>query len=194
MGVEDGVDGLVHISDLSWVKKFRHPKEVFKKGDDVECVVLDVDPERERFSLGIKQLTPDPWSLVSEKYRPGSRVNGKVVSITDFGAFVELEEGIEGLIHISELSDQQVKDPKEIVSIGQEVRVEVLSVDARERRIRLSLRAIAQAEEKEMIEQAQIPAGDGTSKLGEIISKKLAEAKGKELFTGDSKDEPKPKE
>ena len=92
------------------------------------------------------------------------------------------------------MSDQQGKDPKEIVSIGQEVRVEVLSVDARERRIRLSLRAIAQAEEKEMIEQAQIPAGDGTSKLGEIISKKLAEAKGKELFTGDSKDEPKPKE
>jgi small subunit ribosomal protein S1 len=189
VGVEDGVDGLVHISDLSWVKKFRHPKEVFKKGDEVEAVVLDVDPERERFSLGIKQLMADPWSLVADKYRPGTRIVGKVVSITDFGAFVELEDGIEGLIHISELSDQQVKDPKDVVQIGQEVRVEVLSVDPKERRIRLSLRAISQAEEKEQVEHYQAAAEwDGTSKLGEIIQKKLAEAKGKELFTGEAKD------
>ena len=186
VGVEDGVDGLVHISDLSWVKKFRHPKEAFKKGDEVEAVVLDVDPERERFSLGIKQLMADPWSLVAEKYRPGTRIVGKVVSITDFGAFVELEDGIEGLIHISELSDQQVKDPKDVVTIGQEVRVEVLSVDAKERRIRLSLRAISQAEEKEQVEHYQAATEwDGTSKLGEIIQKKLAEAKGRELFTGE---------
>jgi small subunit ribosomal protein S1 len=188
VGVVEGIDGLVHISDLSWVKKFRHPKELFKKGDEVECVVLDIDPERERFSLGIKQLSSDPWSLVAEKYRPGTRITGKVVSITDFGAFVELEEGIEGLIHISELSDQQVKDPKEIVQIGQEIKVEVLSVDPRERRIRLSLRAIAQAEEKEAMEQVQTTEWDGTSKLGEIIQKKLAEAKGRELFTGEQKD------
>jgi len=189
VGVEEGIDGLVHISDLSWVKKFRHPKELFKKGDEVECVVLDVDPGRERFSLGIKQMTPDPWSLVAEKYRPGTRVNGKVVSITDFGAFVELEEGIEGLVHISELSDQQVKDPKEVVSVGQEIKVEILSVDPRERRIRLSLRAVSQAEEKEQVEQVQTQQEwDGTSKLGEIIQKKLAEAKGKELFTGEQKE------
>jgi small subunit ribosomal protein S1 len=194
VGVEDGVDGLVHISDLSWVKKFRHPKEAFKKGDEVEAVVLDVDPERERFSLGIKQLLADPWSLVAEKYRPGTRIVGKVVSVTDFGAFVELEDGIEGLIHISELSDQQVKDPKDVVQIGQEVRVEVLSVDPKERRIRLSLRAISQAEEKEQVEHYQAASEwDGTSKLGEIIQKKLAEAKGRELFTGEKDKDSQPK-
>jgi len=187
VGVEEGIDGLVHISDLSWVKKFRHPKEIFKKGDEVECVVLDLDPERERFSLGIKQLTADPWTLVAEKYRPGTRVRGKVVSITDFGAFVELEEGVEGLVHISELSDQQVNDPKEVVQIGQEVKVEVLSVDPKERRIRLSLRAASQAKEKEEVEQYPTAEWDGKSKLGEMIQKKLLEVKGKELFTGESK-------
>jgi len=187
VGVEEGIDGLVHISDLSWVKKFRHPKELFKKGDELEAVVLDIDPERERFSLGIKQLKPDPWSLVAEKYRPGTKVKGKVVSITDFGAFVELEEGVEGLIHISALSDQEVKDPKEIVQVGQEITVEVLSVAPRERRIRLSLRAVTMAEEKEQSDQAQTPEWDGTSKLGEIIQKKLAEAKGRELFNAEQK-------
>lgn len=187
VGVEEGIDGLVHISDLSWVKKFRHPKELFKKGDEVEAVVLDIDPERERFSLGIKQLNPDPWSLVAEKYRPGTRVKGKVVSLTDFGAFVELEEGIEGLIHISALSDQEVKDPKDVVQVGQEITVETLSVDPKERRIRLSLRAVTQAEEKEQMEQALAPERDSTSKLGEIIQKTLAEAKGRELFNAEQK-------
>lgn len=187
VGVEEGIDGLVHISDLSWVKKIRHPKDLFKKGDEVECAVLDVDPERERFSLGIKQIAPDPWSLVPEKYRSGTRITGKVVSITDFGAFVELEQGIEGLIHISELSEEQVKDPKDVVQVGQEVRAEVLSVDPREKRIRLSLRAVAQKDEEEQLEQYKATEWDGTSKLGEIIQKKLAETKGKELFTGEAK-------
>ncbi len=182
--IGEGIDGLVHISDLSWVKKIRHPKEILKKGDEVECVVLEIDPQKERFSLGIKQLQPDPWSLAPEKYRPGTRVSGKVVSITDFGAFVELEEGIEGLIHISELSDEPVKDPKEVVEIGQEVRVEVLSIDAKERRIRLSLRTLPEEE----LEAHQANQWDGTSKLGEIIQKKLAEAKGKNLFISESEE------
>ncbi len=186
VGVEEGIDGLVHISDLSWVKKVRHPKDLFKKGDEVECVVLDVDPDRERFSLGIKQMEADPWSLVAGKYRPGTRVAGKVVSITDFGAFVELEQGIEGLIHISELSDEQVKDPKDVVQVGQDVRVEVLSVDPQEKRIRLSLRAVAQKEDEAQMEQYKSSEWDGTSKLGEIIQRKLAETKGKDLFPGDS--------
>jgi small subunit ribosomal protein S1 len=187
VGVEEGIDGLVHVSDLSWVKKIKNPKELFKKGDEVECVVLEIDPDRERFSLGIKQLDPDPWSLVPIKYKPGTRISGKVVSITDFGAFVELEKGIEGLIHISELSDEQVKDPKEIVQVGQEVKAEVLSVDPREKRIRLSLRLVAQKEEAEQVEQYKTPEWDGTSKLGEIIQKKLAETKGKDLFPGEAK-------
>ena len=177
--IGEGIDGLIHISDLSWVKKIRHPKEILKKGDEVECVVLEIDPEQERFSLGIKQLQPDPWSLVPQKYRPGSRVKGKVVSITDFGAFVQLEEGIEGLVHISEMSDEPIKSPEEVVKVGEEVLVEVLSVDARERRIRLSLRTFLPEEE----EAYQSSEWDGTSKLGEIIQKKLAEAKGRELFS-----------
>jgi len=183
--IGQGIDGLIHISDLSWVKKIRHPKELLKKGDEVECVVLEIDPEQERFSLGIKQLQPDPWSLVPEKYRPGSRVKGKVVSITDFGAFVQLEEGIEGLVHISEMSDEPVKTPEEVVKVGEEVLVEVLSVDPNERRIRLSLRTFAPEEETAY----QPGERDGTSKLGEIIQKKLAEAKGKELFTQEKEKE-----
>jgi len=186
IGLEEEIDGLVHISDISWVKKFRHPKELFKKGDEVECLVREVDPERKRFSLSIKDLQPDPWSQVPEKYRPGKRVMAKVVSITDFGVFAELEEGIEGLIHISELSDKQIKDPKELVQVGQELKVEILSVDAIERRIRLSLKAAEQPEPEQEPEQYQPPEWDGTSKLGEIIQKKLAEAKGKELFANET--------
>jgi len=204
IGLDEEIDGLVHISDISWVKKFRHPKELFKKGDEVECLVREVDPERKRFGLSIKDLQTDPWSQVPEKYRPGKRVMAKVVSITDFGVFAELEEGIEGLIHISELSDKQIKDPKELVQSGQELKVEILSVDAEERRIRLSLKAAEQPEPEQKAEQYQPPEWDGTSKLGEIIQKKLAEAKGKELFANDAlekkssvetnsrRDEPKP--
>jgi len=173
IGVEEGIDGLAHISDLSWTKRVKHPSEIFKKGDEVEAVVLKIDKDNERFSLGIKQAQPDPWEAVPAKYRPGEDVVGKVVNITDFGVFVELEEGIEGLIHISELSHDKVKDPTELVRPGQEITAEVLNVDISERKIRLSVKALERTEESVAFKKFKRQEGDGTSKLGELIQDKL---------------------
>jgi len=177
VGVEEGIDGLVHISDLSWTKRVKHPSELFKKGQDVDCMVLKIDKENERFSLGIKQAQPDPWESVPAKYRPGQDVVGKVVNITDFGVFVELEEGIEGLIHISELSHEKVKDPTELVQPGQEITAEILNVDVSERKIRLSVKALKRAEDSAAYKTYQKQEGDGTSKLGELIQDKLSKIK-----------------
>lgn len=177
VGVEEGIDGLVHISDISWTKRVKHPSELLKKGDEVDCIVLKIDKENERFSLGIKQIQPDPWESVPHKYRPGMDVKGKVVNITDFGVFVELEEGIEGLIHISELSHAKVKDPSELVQPGQEVTAEILNVDISERKIRLSIKALEQTSEEAAIKEFKKQEGDGTSKLGELIQDKLSKIK-----------------
>ncbi len=136
-----GIDGLLHITDISW-GRVGHPSEYFKVGDEVDVVVLRVDPERERISLGYKQRFEDPWTLVPEKYPIGKRVTGKVVSLTDYGAFVELEEGVEGLIHVSEMSwTRKVKNPRSVLEVGQEVEVVVSDVDPDRRRLSLSLRA-----------------------------------------------------
>src|SRR5579859_447909 len=147
--IEPGIDGLVHISDLSWTKKVRHPSEVYKKGDEVEAVVLGIEVEHERVSLGVKQLTPDPWDSVAQRYPLNSRVNGKVSSVADFGVFVELEEGIEGLIHISQLSNERVDKPSSLFKVGDELEALVVQVDSKERRIGLSVKAIKQHEERE---------------------------------------------
>ena len=120
IGVDEGIDGLVHISDLSWTKRVKHPSEIFKKGDTVKAVVLNIDRENERFSLGLKQLTPDPWEAIPVKYAPGTIVRGKATSVTDFGVFLEIEDGIEGLIHVSELSQEKVESPKDIAHVGDE--------------------------------------------------------------------------
>ncbi len=177
VGVEEGIDGLVHISDLSWTKRVKHPSEVLKKGDEVDCVVLKIDKENERFSLGVKQAQPDPWESVPDKYRPGMEVAGSVVNVTDFGVFVELEEGIEGLIHISELSHEKIKDPTEIVEVGKEVTAEILNVDITERKIRLSVKAREKAEDEASYKKYKKQEGDGTSKLGELIQDKLSQVK-----------------
>ncbi len=136
--IEPGVEGLIHIGDLSWTR-IKHPKEVLKKGKKVEVSIIDVDKERKRISLGYKQLH-DPWKNVAEKYQKDAEIPVKVVRIADFGAFVELEEGVEGLIHISQLSTQRVENPRDVLSEGQEVTARVLEVNPTERRIRLSLR------------------------------------------------------
>ena len=136
--IEPGIEGLIHIGDLSWTR-IKHPKEVLKKGQKVEVSVIEVDTDRKRISLGFKQLN-DPWQGVVEKYAKDMEVPVKVVRIADFGAFVELEEGVEGLIHISQLSSQRVENPKEVLSEGQEVTARILEVNPTERRIRLSLR------------------------------------------------------
>ena len=147
--IEPGIDGLVHISDLSWTKKIRHPSEVCKKGDEIEAIVLGIDVENERVSLGVKQLTPDPWSTVAERYPLNTRIHGKVSSVADFGVFVEIEEGIEGLIHISQLSNERVDKPSSLYKVDDELDALVVQVDPKERRIGLSIKAVKQHEERE---------------------------------------------
>jgi small subunit ribosomal protein S1 len=147
--IEPGIDGLVHISDLSWTKKIRHPSEMVKKGDDVEAVVLGIDAENERVSLGVKQLTPDPWNTIAERYPPNTRIHGKVSSVADFGVFVEIEEGIEGLIHISQLSNERVDKPSSLFKVDDPVEALVVQLDAKERRIGLSIKALKAHEERE---------------------------------------------
>jgi small subunit ribosomal protein S1 len=139
--IEEGIDGLLHVSDLSWTKKVAHPSELLKKGDALECVVLSVDQEKNRVALGLKQLTEDPWlHAIPTNYQPGMIVGGKVTKITNFGVFVELEPGLEGLLHVSELSDSKVENPTDVVKIGDTVEVKILRVDIDDRKIGLSLK------------------------------------------------------
>lgn len=147
--IEPGIDGLVHISDLSWTKKVRHPSELYQKGDEVEAIVLGIEVEQERVSLGIKQAMPDPWDTVAQRYPINTKVTGTVSSVADFGVFVEIEEGIEGLIHISQLSNERVDKPSSLFKVGDKVEALVVQVDTRERRIGLSIKALRQHEERE---------------------------------------------
>ena len=139
--IEPGIDGLLHVSDMSWTEKISHANEKYKKGDAVECVVLDIDQNKQRVGLGVKQLTEDPWATaIPDAYKPGMVVHGTVTKITNFGVFVELEEGLEGLLHISELSDEKVEDPQDIVKPNDKVDVKILRVDTGDRKIGLSLK------------------------------------------------------
>ena len=139
IGIEDGIDGLIHVSDISWTKKIRHPNELFKVGDTVQAKVLTVDQESEKFTLGIKQLTEDPWTNVPTAYPVGGLVKGIITNITDFGLFVEVEEGIEGLVHVSELSNKKVKTPAELYKEGEEIQAKIIHVSAEDRRLGLSI-------------------------------------------------------
>jgi small subunit ribosomal protein S1 len=139
--IEPGIDGLLHVSDISWTKKVAHPNEVYQKSDTVRCVVLEVDQDKQRIALGVKQLTEDPWlEAIPGAYKPGMVVRGKVTKITNFGVFVELEDELEGLLHISELADHKVENPQDVVKSGEEVDVKILRVDTGERKIGLSLK------------------------------------------------------
>ncbi len=139
--IEPGIDGLLHVSDLSWTKKLSHPNELLKKGDEVECVVMEVDQEKQRVSLSVKHMTKDPWTeAIPSAYQPGMIVRGKVTKITNFGVFVELEDDLEGLLHISELADHKVENPEDIVKVGDDVEVKILRVDIDDRKIGLSLK------------------------------------------------------
>jgi small subunit ribosomal protein S1 len=151
--IEEGIDGLIHVSDLSWAKRAMNPSDILKESDEVEAVVLSIDPEKQRVSLGLKQIEPDPWVLVPEKYAIGSVVRGRIVNITNFGAFAKLEEGVEGLIHISELDEKHVDNPSEVVSIGDELDLKVISLDPEERRIGLSLKEAKTEQERTIVTQ-----------------------------------------
>jgi small subunit ribosomal protein S1 len=149
--IEEGIDGLLHISDMSWTKKVMHPSEVLKKGDKVKCMVLSVDQEKKRVALGMKQLEEDPWDReIPHKYRPGSVHRGKVTKITNFGVFVQLEDNLEGLLHISEISDKKIENPADALQVGQDVDVKVIKIDPDERKIGLSLRKVTKQEEADI--------------------------------------------
>ncbi|MCB0355609.1 MAG: 30S ribosomal protein S1 [Bdellovibrionales bacterium] len=177
VGIEEGIDGLVHISDFSWTKRVNHPSEVYKKGDKVRAVVLGVDIENERFSLGIKQLEADPWSNIETKYPIGSQHQVKVTKTADFGVFVELEENIEGLIHISELSTKRIEKPEEVVQVGDTVKAEIITIDKDARKIGLSAKLVKLREQKADVED-YVKKATSTSKtsLGELFGDQLKEA------------------
>jgi small subunit ribosomal protein S1 len=148
IALEEGIDGLIHISDMSWTQRVKHPSEILKKGQRVCAVVLNVDKENERLSLGLKQMEPDPWTLVETKYQVGQEVQVKIVKITNFGAFAELEDGVEGLIHLSELGQGKVTDPEEVVSVGQELDTKIIKIEVATRKIGLSIRAMTEEDER----------------------------------------------
>jgi small subunit ribosomal protein S1 len=176
VGLEEGIDGLVHVSDISWTEQIKHPGEKFKKGDTVEAVVLKIDKENEKFSLGIKQLEENPWEEILKKYPVGSEVTGTVSSLADFGAFVKLEEGIEGLIYNSELSTERVENPSDVVQVGQEVTALTTKVDPLEQKISLSIRALTDKEQRDTLKKIAVQAATSqTTTLGDLLAEKLAQ-------------------
>lgn len=183
IGIEDGIDGLVHVSDLSW-KKVKHPSEVFRKGDEVEAVVLNIDSDNKRFSLSTKLLEKNPWQGVEQRYKPGMIVEGVVTSVADFGAFVELEEGLEGLVHVSELSRGKQKGSD--IEVGDHVEVEVLNVDPEDNKIGLSIRSISKAEAPEAAAEAAEEAAPAKEPAAEAApAEETAEETTEETVEGD---------
>jgi len=172
-----GIDGLIHISDLSWTKKVTHPSEKYKKGDKIRAVVLSIDKGSEKFSLGVKQLERDPWDNIKSRYRQGQSVEGAVTKLTDFGAFVELEEGVEGLIYVSELADHRVEKPSDVLKVGDQITAEILSVEPKERRISLSIRQLSKSEERANYETYVGEKSKKTS-MGDLLGDKLKAAFG----------------
>lgn len=180
IGVEDGIDGLVHVSDMSWTKRIKHPSELYSKGQIVQAVVLNIDPENERLSLGIKQLALDPWSEIPTKYRPGTKVTGKVTSVTDFGVFLEIEDGIEGLIHVSELSQEKVASPKDFAAVGDLIEAMVLTIDSADKKIALSVKALAGHADKQAVASYMDNQGEATSNLGELLKQEMKKTNGRD--------------
>jgi small subunit ribosomal protein S1 len=188
--LDEGIDGMIHVSDLSWTRKINHPSEVFKKNDEVEAVVIDIDKVNQRISLGIKQLAEDPWKNIDEKYKIGDLVKGKVTKLASFGAFVQLNDDIDGLVHISQLSEDHVAKVKDVLKVGQEVEARVIKVDKVERRIGLSIKAANYSEEELRKESEAFD----TLKPGEDmvgLEKAFAAAEQEEYRPGDSKKESK---
>lgn len=155
--IEEGIDGLLHVSDISWVRKISHPNEVLQKGQTVKCVVLAVDQERKRVALGMKQLSSDPWETdIPTRYKTNQVVQGKVTKITNFGVFVELEPGLEGLLHVSELAEDKVESPENVVKVGDTIDVKVLKIDREERKIGLSRKRAGQDDDDVVIEETPV--------------------------------------
>lgn len=176
VGLEEGIDGLIHISDISWTRHVKHPSEVFKKGQEIDAVVLKVDRDKERISLGYKQLTPDPWEHdIPKRFRKGSIVKGIVTKITDFGIFIELEEGVEGLVHISEAGVEPPKRIEDVYHIGNEVEAKIARVDLGERKIALTIKGLTRDSDKDALDTFHRTQGDLDQSLGAMIASKMKE-------------------
>ena len=175
IGIDEGIDGLVHISDISWTKRIKHPSEIYKKGDLVQAIVLDIDKDNERFSLGVKQLQSDPWDTVSERYEVGKEITGTITNLTDFGIFVELEEGIEGLVHVSEISKEKIKTPVGMFNVGDVITAKVMNINTEERRIGLSIKRLEMDDEQGMLSDYVNNMRPATSTFGEILRENLQE-------------------
>ena len=175
IGIDEGIDGLVHISDISWIKRIKHPSELYKKGDMLQAIVLDIEKESERFSLGIKQLQEDPWKSVAERYQVGKEITGTVTNLTDFGVFVELEEGIEGLVHVSEISKEKIKTPVGKYNVGEVITARVMNINSEERRIGLSIKRMEIDDEQNLLSEYVNNIGPATSSFGEILRENLQE-------------------
>jgi small subunit ribosomal protein S1 len=178
IGIEEGIDGLIHVSDLSWTERIKHPAEKYSKGDTIQAVVLKIDRENERFSLGVKQLEPDPWQQAIERYPVGSRVEGKITNVTDFGIFVELEEGIEGLVHVSEISKEKVETPVGLYNVGDTLKTKVINVSAKDRKIGLSIKGLTdQPEAADYDDFKKKQTSTGPTTIGDLLTEQLEKGK-----------------
>jgi len=175
IGIDEGIDGLVHISDISWTKRIKHPSELYKKGDVIQAVVLDIEKENKRFSLGIKQLQTDPWQTVPQRYEVGKEITGTITNLTDFGVFVELEEGIEGLVHVSEISKEKIKTPVGKFTVGDVINAKVMNINTEERRIGLSIKRLEIEDEQNLLSEYVNNIKPATSTFGEILRENLQE-------------------
>ncbi|MDQ1238349.1 MAG: small subunit ribosomal protein, partial [Thermodesulfobacteriota bacterium] len=181
VGIDEGIDGLVHISDISWTQRIKHPSELYKKGQTVQAVVLNIDKDNERFSLGIKQIHEDPWETIPDKYPPGTKVTGKVTSITDFGVFLEIEDGIEGMIHVSELSKDRVNSPHDVTREGEELSAVVLKVNKKEKKIALSVKGLEKASSSYDAQRGYVHSQEVVaSNLGDLLKENLGSNFGKD--------------
>lgn len=189
IGIDEGIDGLVHISDISWTRRIKHPSEIYKKGQEVQAKVLNIDKENERFSLGIKQTTVDPWEEIPRKYKPGTRVTGTVTNVTDFGLFIELEEGIEGLVHISEVSGDKRGNPLSRFQIDDVIQAKVLTVSREEKKIGLSIKKLDETKEKDIYKSYLNSQEEATSNLGDLLREEMMNLKSQDFSEGrESKD------
>ncbi len=173
IGIDEGIDGLVHISDISWIKRVRHPSELYKKGQEIQAKVLHIDKDQERFSLGVKQLEIDPWEEIPKKYPTGSMVSGVITNVTDFGIFVEVEEGVEGLVHVSEVSKEKIKTPVGLYKAGDTITAKVINVAKKERRIGLSIRRAKKEEDQTLIKEYLNSSKEASSNLGDLLREEM---------------------
>jgi small subunit ribosomal protein S1 len=173
IGIDEGIDGLVHISDISWTQRLKHPSEMYRKGQEVQAIVLNIDKDNQRFSLGIKQILKNPWDDIHHRYKVGQLVKGKVTNVTKFGAFVELEPGIEGLVHVSELSHQRVEKTEEIIKMGDEIQAVVINVEPRKHKIGLSIKDVDRYQTQQARKEASSAYDDDTSDFGRMLKEGL---------------------